>query len=191
MSTTAETERRDEYRNDSAGIIGVTLYDEEGKRQGIAVRPGESVFMTERDRVATANAPKRDADNPFLNGLTFIRAADDMKDRRVITSPEPSEDATPVEPDASGPVAPPEEVKEADYEDLTPPAPGTPEEGVRAANEEVASPEVVAKAGTEKRQGRGTTVRSGNPAAKKPPSGPAAVVVGQNGPQYQSPPTEE
>ena len=90
------SEVKSEYRNDSEHQVGYLYYDEDNKRQGGAVRPGETVWLSERDKIATANAPARDEDNPLANGdLTLVTAAKDLPSRRPLG---PTEVATPVEP---------------------------------------------------------------------------------------------
>jgi hypothetical protein len=184
---------RSEWINEGAGLVGVVLFNEEGKRFGGVVRPGETVWLTERERIATANAPRKAEDNPLTNGsLRCITPASEIANRRPIgeekldashpSKAEPTEDETP-----EG--TPPREERPATEETAAPPLPeGDPETGVRAPGEEVGTPEVVAQAGTDKRKpgSRGTTVKSGNPVAK-PAAAPGkamGVVVGQGGPQY-------
>lgn len=168
---------KNEYRNDSPGVCGVTTI-ENGKTKGIAVKPGDSIWLSEEERIATANAPKRDGDNPFTNGtLTLVTPAAEIKNRRDIgpdelegEKPEPQSEVQPS----------PEEVQqeakaqqtEADREakaeaarraqaakqaenpgkplDETGAAvqpKGLPHQGRSAPQEEVATPEAPAKAG--------------------------------------------
>jgi hypothetical protein len=49
---------RDEFRNDSGGFIGVITINARGDRVGIAVPPGESVWLSEEEQIETANAPR-------------------------------------------------------------------------------------------------------------------------------------
>lgn len=77
-------EPRSEFRNESAGFIGVVVM-EEGKPRGISVEPGDSVFLTEEEQIATANAPRDDKDNPFVNGaLKLLTPATEIANRRPI-----------------------------------------------------------------------------------------------------------
>lgn len=92
-------EARSEFQNESGGFVGVTFI-EEGKRRGGSVPPGESVWLTEEEQIATANAPRRDEDNPFTNGfLKLVTPATQIANRRPIgdpgdaAQPEPSEGA--------------------------------------------------------------------------------------------------
>lgn len=61
-------EHKTRYRNVSAGIQGVAIINEEGKRDAIAVRPGETVELSEREKDMTARAPRVSKDNPFVGG---------------------------------------------------------------------------------------------------------------------------
>lgn len=61
-----EAEQKTRYRNRAEGLIGVCIFDEEGKQAGVAVKPGQTVELTERERRMTANAPEDPDDNPFL-----------------------------------------------------------------------------------------------------------------------------
>jgi hypothetical protein len=76
---------RSEWRNDSDGVVGVTIYNEDGKRAGLAVKPGDSVWLTTEDRIATANGPRQQKDNPLTNGaLVCVTPASDVVNRRPI-----------------------------------------------------------------------------------------------------------
>jgi len=85
---------RAEFRNDSPGIAGAIAI-EDGKRRGISVKPNESVWLSEEEQIATANAPRKDEDNPFTNGtFTLITDPTQVANRRPIghsTLPQPGE----------------------------------------------------------------------------------------------------
>ncbi|MDQ1584489.1 MAG: hypothetical protein QOF36_2543 [Microbacteriaceae bacterium] len=49
-------------------IIGVSVYDQEHKQTRQPLMPGETVWLTEDERILTANAPRLEQDNPFTNG---------------------------------------------------------------------------------------------------------------------------
>lgn len=75
---------RSEFTNESGGFVGV-VFIEDGKRRGGSVRPGDSVWLSEEEQIATANAPRRDADNPFTNGFLQLKtAATEIANRRPI-----------------------------------------------------------------------------------------------------------
>lgn len=197
MTTTATI--RTEFKNVSGGVQGVVVIDDSGKSKGIPVKPGDTVWLSEQEEILTANAPKRDADNPFANGALVVQTrASEVLNRRPIGSREVvGEAVTPVEdsgePKAEEPVLdqgndpqpPPREERPATEEVGAPPLPeGDPAHGIRPPGEEVGTPEVVAS-GKRPPQGRGKTVRSDNPAAKPAAKeGPVSVVVGQGGAQY-------
>jgi hypothetical protein len=90
------------FRNNSPGVVGYTFYDESNKRRGGALQPGESAWLTERDCVATASAPKDSADNPLANGnLTFVTSEGDPEHARPIGIPGSTAPAAQPEPAAS------------------------------------------------------------------------------------------
>lgn len=168
---------RSEWENVSNGVIGVVTYDERGKRGGAAVKPGDTVWLTEPERIATANAPKLPQDNPFVNGNLICRTpASAVKSRRPFGLEEDTE--AEVAPPAPGtptglvevevgkgktawmtpedaaefsaePEPPREERPAIREETAAPPLPeGDPERGSRPPGEEVGSPEVVKQSGT-------------------------------------------
>lgn len=75
-----------EFQNTGAGVVGVTTIEPgTGKHKGIAVSPGATVWLSEEEQIATANAPRRDADNPFVNGsLTLKTEPKQIANRRPI-----------------------------------------------------------------------------------------------------------
>lgn len=74
-----------EFRNDSPGVCGAVLTEPGGKPKGIAIKPGETVWMTEEDQILTANAPRKAEDNPFANGtLVLVTEPKDIANRRPI-----------------------------------------------------------------------------------------------------------
>lgn len=86
-------EAKTEFRNDSGGVIGVVQFEPGGKEVGLPVLPDETVWLTEDERIATANSHKRDEDNPFINGhLTKLTDAKDIKNRRPIGDEQESDE---------------------------------------------------------------------------------------------------
>lgn len=74
-----------EFRNDSPGVCGATIVQPGGKIQGVAVKPGETIWLTEEDQIETANAPRKAEDNPFINGtLNLVTEPKDIANRRPI-----------------------------------------------------------------------------------------------------------
>lgn len=74
-----------EFKNTSPGVCGVVVIEPGEKPRGIPVKPGETVWLTEEEQIATANAPKRAEDNPFVNGtLTLVTEPKNLANRRPI-----------------------------------------------------------------------------------------------------------
>lgn len=89
-------QQKTEFQNMSGGIVGVVTIEPGGKPVAIPVRPDATVWLSEEEQIATANAPQRDEDNPFINGqLVKVTDAADIKNRRPIgdnaDSPEAAE----------------------------------------------------------------------------------------------------
>jgi len=80
------TQQKTEFRNDSGGIIGVVTIEPGGKEVALPLKPGQSVWLSDDERIATANAPRRDEDNPFANGqlVRVGEVPDGAKNRRPI-----------------------------------------------------------------------------------------------------------
>jgi hypothetical protein len=121
MATTqpASITTKDEFLNMTDGWLGVVELDHLGRAMGASVEPGGSCFLTEEEQILTANAPKDDKDNPFVNGALKLRTrAVEIRNRRPFGAPadEPSETGA------------------------TPTPTGEPELGAAAAGEEVATP---------------------------------------------------
>lgn len=75
---------KDEFTNTSRGQCGAIVV-ENGKEKGIAVRPGDTVLLSEIEQTLTANAHRRNEDNPFINGtLKMTGKASEMRHRRPI-----------------------------------------------------------------------------------------------------------
>jgi hypothetical protein len=75
---------KDEFRNTTTGFVGVITIDN-GKERGVAVRPGGTIWLSEDEQILTANAPRKDEDNPFANGsLDLITSAENVVNRRPI-----------------------------------------------------------------------------------------------------------
>jgi len=142
---------KDEFRNTSDGWLGVTMIDGRGDPRGIAVEPGGSVWLSEDEQIATANAPRSDGDNPFVNGsLELVARATEVKNRRPFgtnpgvqpTAPQvKQEPVRPAEEDTGVTVMNPGGIPE---ETGATPVPNTePEVGQAAPGEEVATPSAV------------------------------------------------
>lgn len=74
-----------EFRNDSRGVCGVVVIPAGEKPRGLPVKPGETIWLTEEEQIATANAPRNAEDNPFVNGtLSLATEPKDIVNRRPI-----------------------------------------------------------------------------------------------------------
>jgi hypothetical protein len=113
---------KDQFRNDSGGVAGAVVLDGSGPK-AIAVQPGDVVWLSEDEQAYTANAPRREQDNPFINGtFTLISEGQNIKHARPLR-----------------PVTIAETVEIGSAPAPTTPAP----EGSRPAGEEVATPDAV------------------------------------------------
>lgn len=169
-------QQKTEFENQSGGITGVITIEPGGKQVPIPVQPGARVWLSEEEQIATANAPLRDEDNPFINGtLVKITDAADVKNRRPIgedaTSPEAAEQKQRAEEAAAQRKAankaqaeeeearlkqaqeqaanpqPQTPPRQRQEETAAPPQPqGSQAQGSRAAGEEVGTPEAAGKA---------------------------------------------
>lgn len=81
---------KSEYRNDSDGVTGVVIIQNH-KEVGIAVQPGSTVWLSQSECIATANAPLKDEDNPLVNGdLTLVTPATEIANRRPLGPDQPA-----------------------------------------------------------------------------------------------------
>lgn len=55
-----------EFENTTQGWLSAVKRNDEGKLRNVMVEPGGSVFLTQEEEVATANAPAKASNNPFL-----------------------------------------------------------------------------------------------------------------------------
>lgn len=56
-----------EFLNQTQGYVGAVQIKHTGEEVGVAVAPGERVWLSEDEQVATANAPMHPKDNPFIS----------------------------------------------------------------------------------------------------------------------------
>jgi hypothetical protein len=108
------TDRKSKFQNDSQGVLGVVQFNVEGKPVGVPVPYKGVVFLSEEEQILTANAPRNESDNPFLNGLRLLERGADMDRARPIGEDQAKDD----EPAAAEPPAP--------EEPAAPPAPPEP-----------------------------------------------------------------
>jgi len=162
---TATLGTRDEFVNTTTGWIGAVQIGPHGQQKGIAVAPGQSVWLTEDEQILTANAPRGDEDNPFLP-RRVVEFDEDGKDRTVDAPPmlqlrtrgievrnrrpfgADAVTQTPEEPEEPEPEEPEEETGAPAQPD------GEPVEGRRAAGEEVGTPDVVGQYKAQRRARR-------------------------------------
>lgn len=106
---------KDQFRNDSPGVIGAVSVNNRGEVQGIPVYPGDTVWLSDEEQVLTANSPRDPADNPLINGsFTLIAEQGEFKNARPVrpVAETPPEGERPADeevgtPDAAPADAPP------------------------------------------------------------------------------------
>lgn len=115
---------KSEFENVAKGWIGVQIRDESRRTgfRGTPVRPGERIWLSVDEQVATANAPREEKDNPFVNGnLKLTASSQEMGNRRPIgddgsatVAPEEPQETPETPPEAEGEGETPEEPPAAD-----------------------------------------------------------------------------
>lgn len=99
-------EEREQFENTTGGYVGACQIDRRGEHRWIAVAPGERVWLSEEERIATANAPRSATDNPFVE-TQQDELDDDGKVLRQITVQPALVKVTEARPIASNrPIAP-------------------------------------------------------------------------------------
>jgi nucleotide-binding universal stress UspA family protein len=160
-------EVRRKFTNPTPVYVGAVIYDEDGKRKGVPVAPGEAIWLSEREERATAEAPMNPADNPFVaeweDPITRTEGGEVLESVKrqgmLVLSDEParpiaSERYIPGRATAESPQEPqetpqeaaeePEPVEEIVGSPGVPPTPTEPPvEGQPSENEIVATPEAV------------------------------------------------
>lgn len=133
-------EPKSEFQNVSGGNLGVLVEGHDGRMRGINVRPGDHVWLTEDEQIATANAPRRDEDNSFTNGsLKLITPAKKIANRRRIgwteeeqvEAPPPQEEGAPADAGGGDDSSAPDEESKPESPD-----PESPEGGAAVIEEE-------------------------------------------------------
>lgn len=123
--------KKSEFRNTRKHHIGVVLKREDGKMKGSALEPEGRVWMDEEEQMATANAPRSESDNPFVNGdLELVQSARALANRRPIGDTEhPQQETGGQIADEAPPAAEPEPVGAGDGDDEEePPSSGSDDE---------------------------------------------------------------
>lgn len=78
-------EKRSEFKNVSGGHVGAQVKDHDGRMRGVDVAPDATIWLDESEQIATANAPRKDEDNPFTNGtFELLTPATEVANRRPI-----------------------------------------------------------------------------------------------------------
>lgn len=84
-TTVAQPTARSEFKNVSGHVIGCVTRRPNNEFKSGAVMPGATIWLDEEEQIATANAPREEADNPFTNGdLELVTKAKDIVNRRRI-----------------------------------------------------------------------------------------------------------
>jgi hypothetical protein len=63
---------KQQFRNNTQGWIGAVSIGPRGDESGVAIAPGETVWLSEAEQVLTANAPRSPEDNPFLEQTHIV-----------------------------------------------------------------------------------------------------------------------
>lgn len=94
---------RSEFKNARDHYIGVMTEREDRKMKSLALAPHATIWLSEEEQIATANACRKDEDNPFVNGdLELLTPATVVANRRPIgfsEHPQPNQ-ATAAQADA-------------------------------------------------------------------------------------------
>lgn len=63
---------KQQFENQSGGWVGAVVIGPKGDETGVAVEPGQTVWLSEPEQILTANAPRDPADNPFLEQVQQV-----------------------------------------------------------------------------------------------------------------------
>lgn len=76
---------KQQFENQSGGWVGAVVIGPKGDETGVAVEPGQTVWLSEAEQILTANAPRLPEDNPFLEKVTKVidPESGEWVDRRV------------------------------------------------------------------------------------------------------------
>jgi hypothetical protein len=146
MASTPALGVRDEFVNTTEGWIGAVKIGPHGEQRGMAIGPHGNVWLSEDEQILTANAPRADADNPFLERTIPPEEPGGLVTKlppllQLRTKGVEIKSRRPFGADAQEP----EQPDEAEQEETgaAPLPEGEPAEGTRPAEEEVATPNVV------------------------------------------------
>lgn len=190
-----ELAEKRKYHNPSPIWVGVNIFDAEGKRTSIQVEPGGYVWMSAEEAQMTAEAPVRPENNPFVATWERVTGQDSNTGEQikvtetgllVLTDDPPrpigserfipgqeqaSIEHAPAAEEPDGSVGEPQPSEEPPQTGAAPTPSAPPEQGERAEDEVVATPEAVAAndAAKEAREGP-TPAPTPAPRAPLPPS---------------------
>lgn len=104
--------------------IGVSVYDQDNKPTATPLPSGETIWLTEDERILTAQAPRLDEDNPFTNGH-LVQVAEDQRPigRSIGGASSTTDEPAPVEETAAPDPAPEPEAPAAPAPPSEPTAP--------------------------------------------------------------------
>lgn len=57
---------KQQFENQTGGWVGVVIIDAQGKPQGVSIEPHGRVWLSEAEKRLTAEAPRNDSHNPFV-----------------------------------------------------------------------------------------------------------------------------
>lgn len=187
---------KDQFRNPKKHQVGAVIIDAANKAKGVVVPPGGTIWLSEDEQRLTANAPRKDEDNPFVRGHLVPTNAN-----RPIGNERPTRADAPHDPQVEA--APP-----AEQPPVEPPPPAPPvEEQAPVPPEPVPVPPVVdhtkhlEELEAERSQGEGDPVapapasdldeETAQEAAQTTPGGPEEEEIGAAVPPAGDPPQGE
>lgn len=100
-------EQKSQFENTSGHMLGIVQMSPKGEPAGVPLYPAQTIWLSEQEQALTANAPRHDEDNPFVNGkLTLKVKASDVPTSR------PLGDAQDIDAPPAAPEQPSEEMEE-------------------------------------------------------------------------------
>lgn len=190
---------KSKFENRSKGILGVIKLDLEGKAKGFPVPYKGTVWLSAHEQALTANAPRNEHDNPFVNGnLVLLVKSDEIEYSRPIGDQQepgaPAPEPTAGEPLQGTPVGPGGIVEEPAPApvpaDLPPGGPGAAPVVEKEPSEPPAQEPARSAVGTEEVEPQTRMRPSSSPAAAANPTGqtpPAAVAPPPAAPAAEPP----
>lgn len=188
-----EVAEKRKYHNPSPIWVGVNVFDAEGKRTSIQVEPGGYVWMSAEEAQMTAEAPVKPENNPFVATWDRVTGTDHntgeqikvtetgllvltddpprpIGSERFIPGQEQVTHDSPAAEEPGGSVGEPQPSEKPPHTGAAPTPSAPPEQGERAEDEVVATPEAVAANDAAKEAREGPTAAP-TPAPRAPISG--------------------